>query len=36
MRAVSWNGTELRDFRPIEAEPVDIFRKVTLDVGDDG
>ena len=34
MRAVSWNGTALRDFRPIEAEPVDIFKKVTLDVGD--
>jgi ABC-2 type transport system ATP-binding protein len=31
MRAVSWNGTTLRDFRPIEAEPLDIFRKVTLD-----
>jgi ABC-2 type transport system ATP-binding protein len=35
MRAVSWNGTTLRDFRPIEAEPFDIFKKVTLDAGDD-
>ena len=30
MRAVSWNGTTLRDFRPVETEPVDVFRKVTL------
>ena len=34
MRAVASNGSVLRDFRPIEAEPVDIFKKVTLDVGD--
>jgi ABC-2 type transport system ATP-binding protein len=34
MRAVSWNGSTLRDFRPIEPEPVDVFRKVTSDVGD--
>jgi ABC-2 type transport system ATP-binding protein len=30
MRAVSWNGSTLRDFRPVEAEPVDVFKKVTL------
>jgi hypothetical protein len=36
MRAVSSNGATLRDFRPIEAEPFDIFKKVTLDAGDDG
>jgi ABC-2 type transport system ATP-binding protein len=30
MRAVSWNGAALRDFRPVEAEPVDVFKKVTL------
>ena len=30
MRAVSWNGTPLRDFRPLETEPVDVFKKVTL------
>ena len=30
MRAVSWNGTALRDFRPVETEPVDVFKKVTL------
>ena len=29
MRAVSWNGSTLRDFRPMEPEPVDIFKKVT-------
>jgi len=34
MRAVSWNGSTLRDFRPVEAEPVDVFKKVTLH--DDG
>ncbi|GAC1583185.1 MAG: daunorubicin resistance protein DrrA family ABC transporter ATP-binding protein [Candidatus Elarobacter sp.] len=31
MRAVSWNGTTLRDFRPLEPEPVDVFKKVTRD-----
>jgi len=30
MRAVSWHGAALRDFRPVEAEPVDVFKKVTL------
>ena len=30
MRAVSANGAVLRDFRPVEAEPVDVFKKVTL------
>ena len=35
MRAVSWNGSTLRDFRPVEAEPVDIFKRVTLDDGGD-
>ncbi|MEA2666378.1 MAG: hypothetical protein QOI11_3322, partial [Candidatus Eremiobacteraeota bacterium] len=34
MRAVSWNGTALRDFRPIEAEPVDVFKRVTHGSGD--
>ena len=34
MRAVSWSATGVRDFRPVETEPVDIFRKVTLQ--DDG
>ena len=34
MRAVSWNGSNLRDFRPLENEPVDVFKKVTLH--DDG
>jgi ABC-2 type transport system ATP-binding protein len=29
MRAVSWNGTALRDFRPVEEEPVDVFKRVT-------
>ena len=35
MRAVSWNGSTLRDFRPVEAEPVEIFKRVTLDDGSD-
>jgi ABC-2 type transport system ATP-binding protein len=35
MRAVSWNGSTLRDFRPVEAEPVEIFKRVTLDDGRD-
>jgi len=30
MRAVSWSGAGLRDFRPVDAEPVDVFKKVTL------
>jgi ABC-2 type transport system ATP-binding protein len=30
MRAVSWNGTPLRDFRPLENEPLGVFKKVTL------
>ncbi len=34
MRAVSWNGSTLRDFRPVEPEPVDVFKKVTNDLGD--
>jgi hypothetical protein len=29
MRALAANGTILRDFRPVEAEPVDVFKKVT-------
>ena len=33
MRAVSWDGAGLRDFRPVEAEPVDVFKKVTLHDG---
>lgn len=32
MRALAANGTMLRDFRPVEAEPVDVFKKVTHDV----
>ena len=32
MRAVSANGTRLRDFRPIDPEPIDIFKEVTADV----
>ncbi len=35
MRAVSWNGSTLRDFRPVEPEPVDVFRKVTTGDGVD-
>ena len=31
MRAVSLDGTVLRDFRPLEPEPVDVFRKMTDD-----
>lgn len=34
MRAVSWNGAALRDFRPIEDEPVDVFKRVTHGNGD--
>ncbi|HEY4440141.1 MAG TPA: hypothetical protein VGN14_06770, partial [Candidatus Elarobacter sp.] len=29
MRAVTANGTRLRDFRPIDPEPIDVFREVT-------
>ena len=35
MRAVSWDGARLRDFRPVDPEPVDVFKKVTAD-GDRG
>jgi ABC-type multidrug transport system ATPase subunit len=35
MRAVSWDGSTLRDFRPVETEPVDIFKRVTLVDGSD-
>ncbi len=35
MQAVSSNGSTLRDFRPIEAEPVDVFKKVTTGERDD-
>jgi ABC-2 type transport system ATP-binding protein len=31
MRAVSWNGTPLRDFRPLETGPLGVFKKVTLE-----
>jgi ABC-type multidrug transport system ATPase subunit len=31
MRAVSWHGAELRDFRPIDPEAIDVFKKVTAD-----
>jgi ABC-2 type transport system ATP-binding protein len=34
MRAVSWNSTAVRDFRPIETERVDVFKRVTTQ--DDG
>jgi ABC-2 type transport system ATP-binding protein len=34
MRAVSWNGTPLRDFRPVETEPLGVFKKVTLEDDD--
>jgi ABC-2 type transport system ATP-binding protein len=30
MRAISWSATGVRDFRPVENEPVDVFKKVTL------
>jgi ABC-2 type transport system ATP-binding protein len=33
MRAVSWDGARLRDFRPLDPEPVDVFKKVTADGG---
>ncbi|HZX68639.1 MAG TPA: ABC transporter ATP-binding protein [Candidatus Elarobacter sp.] len=34
MQAVSSGDRTVRDFRPVEAEPVDVFRKVTSDRGD--
>jgi ABC-2 type transport system ATP-binding protein len=33
MRAVSWNGPQLRDFRPVDTEAIDVFKKVTGDGG---
>jgi ABC-2 type transport system ATP-binding protein len=30
MRAVSLNGTPLRDFRPVETEPLGVFKNITL------
>jgi ABC-2 type transport system ATP-binding protein len=33
MRAVSWNGPQLRDFRPVDNEAIDVFKKVTGDGG---
>ncbi len=33
MRAVSWHGSELRDFRPVDNEAIDVFKKVTADGG---
>jgi ABC-2 type transport system ATP-binding protein len=33
MRAVSWHGAELRDFRPVDNEAIDVFKKVTADGG---
>jgi ABC-2 type transport system ATP-binding protein len=33
MRAVSWHGASPRDFRPIDPEAIDIFKKVTSDGG---
>ena len=33
MRAVSWHGSTLRDFRPIDPEAIDVFKKVTADGG---
>ncbi|MEA2785292.1 MAG: type transport system ATP-binding protein [Candidatus Eremiobacteraeota bacterium] len=33
MRAVSWDGAALRDFRPIDPEAIDIFKKVMNDGG---
>jgi hypothetical protein len=33
MRAVSWTGTELRDFRPVDTEAIEVFKKVTADGG---
>ena len=33
MRAVSWDGAALRDFRPVDPEAIDIFKKVMNDGG---
>ncbi|MEA2718765.1 MAG: type transport system ATP-binding protein [Candidatus Eremiobacteraeota bacterium] len=33
MRAVSWDGSTLRDFRPIDPEAIDIFKNVMSDGG---
>ena len=33
MRAVSWDGSRLRDFRPIDPEAIDIFKNVMNDGG---
>jgi ABC-2 type transport system ATP-binding protein len=33
MRAVSWDGSTLRDFRPIDPEAIDIFKNVMNDGG---
>jgi ABC-2 type transport system ATP-binding protein len=33
MRAVSWDGAALRDFRPIDPEAIDIFKNVMDDGG---
>jgi ABC-2 type transport system ATP-binding protein len=33
MRAVSWHGSQLRDFRPVDPEAIDVFKKVTADGG---
>jgi len=35
MRAVSWSGTALRDFRPIDHEAIDVFKRA-VDDGDRG
>ncbi|HZO92212.1 MAG TPA: ABC transporter ATP-binding protein [Candidatus Baltobacteraceae bacterium] len=31
MRAVSWSGASPRDFRPVDPEAIDVFKKVTSD-----
>jgi ABC-2 type transport system ATP-binding protein len=33
MRAVSWHGAELRDFRPVDDEAIEVFKQVTNDGG---
>jgi len=33
MRAVSWHGAALRDFRPVDPEAIEVFKKVTNDGG---
>ncbi len=35
MRAVSWSGASPREFRPVDPEAIDVFKKVTAD-GDRG